>query len=119
MLGALILGLFFAHTGWAQIVPPNGQTTGPGVQAAQDSKEPEVLKACKVPPPAGRGGRGPAPAGRGPAPVAGPREYSVAAINGVIAAGQKWTEVLQVDGNNADGILATKDGGLTRWTNCV
>ena len=111
---ALTMGILLANTGWAQIIPPNGQTTGPGVQAAQDSKEPEVLKACKVPPPAGRGGRGPAPAGRGPAPapVAGPREYSVAAMNGVIAAGQKWTDVLQVDGNNADGIVATKDGGL-------
>jgi gluconolactonase len=33
-------------------------------------------------------------------------------IPGVIAAGQKWKEVWQVDGNNADGIIATKDGGL-------
>jgi gluconolactonase len=33
-------------------------------------------------------------------------------IPGVIAAGQMWKEVWQVDGNNADGIIATKDGGL-------
>jgi gluconolactonase len=33
-------------------------------------------------------------------------------IPGVIAAGQQWKEIWQVDGNNADGIIATKDGGL-------
>ncbi len=41
-----------------------------------------------------------------------PREYTVIEIPGVIAAGQKWKDILQVDGNNADGIIATKDGGL-------
>jgi gluconolactonase len=83
--------------------------TGPGVQAAQDSREPEVLKTCKVPPPAA-GGRG--PGGRGPAPATGPREYKVAEIPGVIAAGAQWKEFWRVSGNNADGIIATKDGGL-------
>ena len=34
------------------------------------------------------------------------------AIPGVIAAGQQWKEIWQVDGNNADGIIATKDGGI-------
>ena len=29
-----------------------------------------------------------------------------------MAAGQKWKEVWEVDGNNADGIIGTKDGGL-------
>ena len=33
-------------------------------------------------------------------------------ISGVVAAGQQWKEIWQVDGNNADGIIATKDGGL-------
>ena len=33
-------------------------------------------------------------------------------IPGVIAAGRQWKEIWQVDGNNADGIIATKDGGL-------
>jgi gluconolactonase len=33
-------------------------------------------------------------------------------IAGVIAPGQQWKEVWQVDGNNADGIIATKDGGI-------
>src|SRR5204862_7341366 len=31
---------------------------------------------------------------------------------GVIAAGQKWTKVWEVSGNNADGILADKNGDL-------
>ena len=33
-------------------------------------------------------------------------------IPGVIAAGQQWKEIWEVDGNNADGIIATKDGGI-------
>jgi len=36
----------------------------------------------------------------------------VTEIAGVVAAGQQWKEVWQVDGNNADGIIATKEGGL-------
>jgi gluconolactonase len=36
----------------------------------------------------------------------------VTEISGVIAAGQMWKEVWAVEGNNADGIIATKDGGL-------
>ena len=96
---------------WGQSPPPAGKTTGPGVQATQDAKEPELLKTCKTPPPPGRGGRG---GGRGgaPAAAAGPREYTVMEIPGVIAAGQKWKEVWTVEGNNADGIIGTKDGGL-------
>ena len=41
-----------------------------------------------------------------------PAEYSVTAIPGVIAAGQKWTKVWETDGNNADGLLADKNGDL-------
>jgi gluconolactonase len=96
---------------WAQ-APAAAPQTGPGVQSAQDAKEPEVLATCKNPPPA----RGPAGAGRGRAGGAPPsiamREYTVTEIPGVVAAGQKWTEVWKVDGNNADGIIATKDGGI-------
>jgi gluconolactonase len=33
----------------------------------------------------------------------------VTEIPGVIAAGAKWTEIIAVPGNNADGIIATKD----------
>ncbi len=105
----IVIGVLGAGPAWCQIQAPAGQRSGPGVQAAQDSKEPDVLKTCKVPPPA-RGGRG--GAGRGPAPAAGPRDYKVTEIPGVLAAGQQWKDIWQVDGNNADGIIATKDGGL-------
>lgn len=105
-----ILGLIGASASFCQPPPPSGLTTGPGVQAARDSKEPEVLKTCKVPPPRPGGPR------RGPAPAAAaepsPRQYTVTEIAGVIAAGQQWKEIWEVDGNNADGIIATKDGGL-------
>jgi gluconolactonase len=106
---AVLLGGLSAMAAWGQIPMPAGKTTGPGVQAARDSKEPEVLKTCKVPPPAPR-----RPPGLRAAPAAapGPREYTVKEIPGVVAAGQKWNEIWEVDGNNADGIIATKDGGI-------
>src|SRR6476660_5476713 len=107
----IVLGLG-AAAALCQIQPPAGLRSGPGVQAAQDAREPEVLKACKTPPPAGRGrggqGRGPTPA----AAAAGPREYNVTEIPGVVTAGQQWKEIWEVEGNNADGIIATNDGGL-------
>src|SRR5207253_455625 len=89
---AFVIALFAAASALCQA--PAGPTSGPGVQAPNDSREPEVLKTCKTPPP-GRGGRG---GGRGPAAPAapGPRDYKVAAIPGVIAAGQQWKEVWQV-----------------------
>jgi gluconolactonase len=42
----------------------------------------------------------------------GPRDYNVTEISGVIAAGQKWKFLWQARGNNGDGIVGTKDGGL-------
>ena len=108
VLGGLVLGgMVMAALG--QIQPPAGVKSGPGVQAAQDSREPEVLKTCKVPPTA-RGGRPPGPRPAAAAP--GPKEYTVTEIPGVVAAGQKWKEIWEVDGNNADGIIATRDGGI-------
>src|ERR1700730_7251232 len=108
-LFVIALGVLGATSALCQIQPPAGKRSGPGVQAAQDEREPEVLKACKTPPPA-RGGRG---RGAGPAAAAaGPREYKVTEIPGIVAAGQQWKEIWEVDGNNADGIIATNDGGL-------
>ena len=102
--------------------PPAAPRTGPGVQATQDAKEPDLLKTCKVPPPApaargggqakgGPGGQGKG-GGGGAAPQTFPRDYMVPNIPGVVAAGSKWKDVWQVEGNNADGIIATKDGGI-------
>jgi gluconolactonase len=100
---------------------PNGRRTGPGVQAAQDARYPEVIAKCKTPPPAPRGGgarEGGARArgggeGRGAAP-GNPmaREYTVTAIPGVIAAGQRWHVSWRGTGNNADGILGMDDGSV-------
>jgi gluconolactonase len=93
--------------------PAPALRTGPGVQAGNDAKEAEVLAACKAPPPA-RGGRGRGAAGGpGRAQAAAPvRSDTANDIPGVIAAGTKWKEVLDIPGNNADGIVATKDGGI-------
>jgi gluconolactonase len=112
-LGALGALSATAVIGLAQDAP--APRTGPGVQAAQDAKEPAVLAACKTPPPARGGGRGRGGApGRGGAAAgpAGPKDYTITEIPGVIAAGQKWVEVMPMPGNNADGIIATKDGGI-------
>jgi gluconolactonase len=86
---------------------------GPSLQAAQDPRYKEVIAACKTPPPAPaapaarQGGPG-APAA---APAsAGPAEYKVDAIPGVIAAGQRWRQVWEAPGNNGDGILGLDDG---------
>ncbi len=113
----IVLGVAGAAAALCQ-APPAGQRTGPGVQAPQDAKYADLMKTCKTPPPArggarggrGRAGQGKGP-GRGPAPT-GPQEYSVKAIPGVIAAGQRWKDIWQVEGNNADGIIATSDGGI-------
>src|SRR5262245_18938999 len=95
---------------------------GASPQAAQDPGYQALIAACKTTPPtpAGRagGGGGARPGGPAPAPAAPatfpppPAEYTVAAIPGVIAAGQKWTKVWEVSGNNADGVLADKNGDL-------
>ena len=84
--------------------PAAAPQQGPGVQAPNDSRYAEAVAKCKNPP-AGRGARGPQPA-----PMH--REYAVTEIPGVIAAGQKWKSIWTGTGNNADGILATKDGGI-------
>jgi gluconolactonase len=115
-VSAISFGIFLAAAAWSQNPPPAAPRTGPGVQSTQDAKEPDVWKTCKVPPAQaqGRGGGG-GGKGRGPgagAPPPGPREYKVTEIPGVIAAGQQWKEIWQVDGNNADGIIGTRDGGL-------
>ncbi len=102
----LVLGGLCAMAALGQIPNPPGLTTGPGVQAARDTKEPEVLKTCKVPPPAPRPFPRQPPAGEASAPK------TVTEIPGVVAAGQQWKEIWEVDGNNADGIIATKDGGI-------
>jgi gluconolactonase len=118
-------GMLLTAAGCLAAIAILGQTpaapqTGPGVQALQDAKFPEFVAAkCKTPPPqrgggAGRGAGSGSAAGRGSA-AAGPpehRTYEVKAIPGVIAAGQQWKTIWTGTGNNADGIVATKDGAI-------
>ena len=91
---------------------------GASPQSTQDPGYQALIATCKVPPPpppqrAGGPGRA------GGAPVAAsdtfpppPADYTVMAIPGVVAAGEKWTKVWEVSGNNADGILADRNGDL-------
>ncbi len=100
----------------SQQPPPAPRTTGPGIQTGADSNNASVVATCKAPPP-GRGGgaaKGGAPKAGAPkaAPAPSLREYSIAAIPGVVNAGAQWKEVWTVDGNNADGIIADANGDL-------
>ena len=107
-----------ALTVWAQGQgqPADSKRT-PGVQSGQDPNRAAFVAAnCKVPPapPAARGGGpggGARAGGAAPAP-AGLNEYTVTAIPGVIAAGQKWKLVWEDTGNNADGPVGMDDGSL-------
>jgi gluconolactonase len=107
-----------ALTVWAQGQgqPADSKRT-PGVQSGQDPNRAAFVAAnCKVPPapPAARGGGpggGARAGGAAPAP-AGLNEYTVTAIPGVIAAGQKWKLVGEDVGNNADGPVGMDDGSL-------
>ncbi len=98
-------------------IPTHAQAparTGPGVQAPQDARYADLIKTCKIPPPAGRGpaaGKGAAKGGA-PAAPAPARTVEIKAIPGVINAGVQWKEVWQVDGNNADGIIPDQKGGI-------
>src|SRR5215471_21173409 len=110
-------GMLLTAAGCLGAVAILGQTpaapqTGPGVQALQDAKYPDFIASkCKTPPPqrGGGGGRG---AGGAPAGPPEHRAYEVKEIPGVIAGGQKWKSIWTGTGNNADGIIATKDGGI-------
>jgi sugar lactone lactonase YvrE len=88
---------------------------GPGVQAANDARYRDWVTAqCKTPPPprgAGGGARA-GGAGFGPRGPLTHVDYTVTEIPGVIAAGQKWQTVWTGRGNNADGIIASDDGGI-------
>jgi gluconolactonase len=108
LLAILVCG---TGLGWAHYAPLAAQARG-GFGAGAQGRPADYLKACKVAP-EGRGGGGRGP-GRGPAAPAtfDAREYTVAAIPRVITAGARWTEVWRGDGNNADGLVGTNDGGV-------
>jgi gluconolactonase len=96
-----------------RLPPAPATAAAPSLQAAADPGYAALTATCKTPPAgrgggAGRGGR----AGGPPAQPPGIRSYTVQAIPGVIAAGQRWTFIWQEAGNNGDGIVGTDDGGL-------
>jgi gluconolactonase len=102
----------------AQQGQPRDAERTPGVQAGQDPNRAAFIAAnCKnpTPPPPARGG---GPGGPGGGRAGGPpapqteQEYTVTAIPGVIAAGQRWKVVWEDKGNNADGPVGMDDGSL-------
>ncbi len=107
---AVALGVIGAAIAFSQAVDPSKNKQPPDVQAPQDPGEAAVLAACKVQPPARAGARG-GGRGRGPAESA-PKDITVKEIPGVIAAGQTWKVAWEASGNNSDGIIGTKDGGI-------
>ena len=123
MAPKILLGLTFSVIGAAVPAQPQTPATPSNLQAAQDPRYPDVIAKCKTPPPAraggpaagARAGGGAAGAGAGRAgasPTAASADYAITEIPGVIAAGQRWTTVYQTTGNNADGPIASEDGGL-------
>jgi len=77
--------------------------------AAQDSTcMPTAEQAAQV----FSGARGVARRGPEPAAEPTPRNLTITAIPGVVAAGGKWTKVWQEGGNSADGIIPDKDGSV-------
>ena len=94
---------------------PPGDVKALSVQAPLDPAYSLLTATCKTPPP-GRGGRAGGPGGnrgggRAAAP-AGPREYTVPEIAGVVKAGAKWKFIWQQAGNNGDGVTGLADGSL-------
>src|ERR1700689_4813744 len=90
-IGFSILGSTVS-LGQTQAPPAPAQPAGiqRSLQALQDPKEAAVLATCKNPPPPAQ--RPPGAPGQGgpPAPAPGPRDYTIAEIPGVLAAGQHW-----------------------------
>src|SRR5436190_20057204 len=76
----------FAQDTAPLLPPPPANPPAPSISSPDDPGLPALIATCKTPPPpraAGGGGGGGQPPGA--------RDYTVAAIPGVIAAGQRWT----------------------------
>ncbi len=88
-----------------RLPPVAANASAPSLQANADPGYGAALVACKNPPRK-------MPAIHWPDSGPPPRDYTVTGIPGVIAAGQRWKFLWQAAGNNGDGIVATRDGGL-------
>jgi gluconolactonase len=112
MIGAGVLAALgaFATFGKApdqapRLPPAPANAPPPSLQSIADPGYDAALAKCKVPPEKMHPIVWPA---SGPPP----RAYEVKAIPGVIGAGQRWKFLWQAAGNNGDGIVAPRDGGL-------
>jgi len=103
--GLLVASTAFAQTQAPKLPPAPENAPPPSVQNNADPGYDAALAACKNPPP-----KTPAFHFGGPGPA--PRDYQVTEIPGVIAAGQQWKFLWQDAGNDGDGIVGTRDGGL-------
>lgn len=102
LLGTATIGTGAA---FAAQKPP---TEGPGVQAAADTREAQVVAECPNGPPQ-RPNFGGGGAQQRPKISA---NYHVTAIPDVIKAGQHWKVIWHAPGNNADGIIAASNGDI-------
>ena len=89
--------------------PSSAFARGNSLQAWQDPGLPAVLARCENPPARFSLGGGQAADGPPPAPPSAPPST---AIPDVIAAGQTWEVVWSWEGNNADGLIADRDGSM-------
>jgi len=109
VIGAGVLAAICAFAQGAdqvpQLPPEPENAPPPSLQANADPGYDAVLAACENPPRK-------MPPIHWPASGPPPRDYTVKEIPGVIAAGQRWKFLWQAAGNNGDGIVATRDGGL-------
>jgi gluconolactonase len=101
-----LLGTTAAGTSVA-LAAQRAPTEGPGVQAAADARESQVLAECPHGPPQ-RPNFGGA-AGQRPKPNA---HYRVTAIPDVIKGGEHWKIIWHAPGNNADGIIGLPNGDI-------
>lgn len=108
MIAIFVLALFAATGASGQVprLPPApANAPPPSLQANADPGYDAALAACKNPP-------AKFPPIHWPPSGPPPRDSKVTEIPGVIAAGQQWKFLWQEAGNNGDGIVGTKDGGL-------
>lgn len=104
-IGLLVAASALGQSQAPPLPPAPANAPPPSLQANADPGYDAALAACKNPP-------AKFPPIRFPLLGPPPRDYTVTAIPGVIAAGQHWKFLWQEAGNNGDGIVGTSDGGL-------
>ena len=93
----------------------SGARAGSACRAGSRRSSDRLRLACPSPQAGGAIGQGPGgqnQQARVQAAQPAPRDLTITAIPGVVAAGGKWTKIWQAAGNSADGILPDKDGSV-------